>query len=744
MRASPLALALLPLALAAPAGAQPRQPTPVVIPRLTGPVTVDGVVDEPAWLAIPPLPVTQSSPTFGAEPSERTEIRLAHDGAYLYAAGRLYDRDRAGLRATSLRRDDGSFTNDWFVVNLDTFNDKENTLVFGTTPAGIRTDVVFTNDAAQGNPNFSWNTFWDAATRTTAEGWFAEIRIPLSSLRFQTHDGRVVMGVTAWRRIARKNEMITFPAVSPRWGTFSVFKASQAQEMALEDARAAVPLYVSPYVLGGAGRAHALNASRSGYDRLGQRPHEVGVDLKYALTSNLTLDVTYNTDFAQVEADDQQVNLTRFSLFFPEKRPFFQERASVFEFSTGERDQLFYSRRIGLAGGAPVPLYGGARVVGRLGAWDVGALGMQAERLGALPSQDFAVLRARRQVGNANSYVGGIVTSRLAGGDRRALYGVDAIVRLFGQDFVTAQWAQSFSTAAAEGAAGGAAGGPLGRGLGRVQWQRRGADGLAYTLGATRVGARFSPDLGFLERTDYLRLGDRVAYGWRAPKASPLLRATLALRAVGYRRNADGTFESANGGAEVTAEAKAGQTLTVTALHSYESLRAPFALSPRARVPAGDYRFTNVSATYAPSTARLLRAELRATAGRFYDGAQTSASVSPIWNASRHVELSGLYQVDRIRFDARGERFTAPVARVRARVNVDARWSLAGFTQYNGASDLLTSNVRLRWNPAEGTDLYVVYNDGLNTDPQGYTPARPAVESRTLLVKYARTMRLTL
>jgi hypothetical protein len=352
---------------------------PLVIPRLTGPVVLDGISDEPAWEAHPPLPGTMHLPTFGAPPSEKTEFLIGHDDDYLYVAGRLYDTDPAGIQALSLKRDNGSLAIDYFMVLLDTFNDKENALLFATSPAGTRTDMVVHEGK---RPNLSWDTFWDVAVRQNEEGWFAEMRIPFSSLRFQDEDGQVVMGVIFRRNIARKNEQISYPAIPPSLG----LKPSQARELVLEGVHSRKPLHVTSYVLGGMGQSHSLNAPKTGYDRRDEAAREVGLDLKYGLTSNLTLDLTLNTDFAQVEADDQQVNLSRFSLFFPERRRFFQERSSVFDYSTGESDRLFHSRRIGLSRGEPVRIHGGGRLVGRIGSWDIGLLDMQtAASEGSVP-----------------------------------------------------------------------------------------------------------------------------------------------------------------------------------------------------------------------------------------------------------------------------------------------------------------------------------------------------------------------
>jgi hypothetical protein len=722
---------LLSLAAAAPGRAAAQEP--LLIPRLSGPIVLDGFGDEPAWAEVEPLPMVMHTPTFGGAPSERTEVRVAHDGQYLYVAGRMYDSDPSGIRATSLRRDDASLTNDWFSISLDTFGDRENSILFGVTPAGVRTDGTY-NDP-RGSIGFDWNTYWDAAVRRTEEGWIAEIRIPFSSLRFQERDGRVEMGMSVWRSIARKNEVSVYPAIPPRWGLFSIMKPSQLQPVVLEGVRGRRPVYATPYLLGGAGFTHALDAGRTGYDRRDQGVRDAGVDLKYGITNNLTLDLSYNTDFAQVEADDQQVNLTRFSLFFPEKRQFFQERASVFEFNTGGNDRLFYSRRIGLVGGRPVPLHGGGRLVGRVGGWEVGALHMRTDDFEQLPGERFSVVRLRRQVLDPSTYVGAIVTHR-GGGTENTAYGLDALVRLFGQDFLTLNWAQTFTDGEAE------VDGFDDRSLMRARWERRGVDGLRYTFDASRVGAVFNPAMGYIVRGDYTRLGDRIAYGWRQGRESRLLRTRLSLVGSMFLRNADGTTESSVVGPEWYVATKSGRSLTLGAATQYEDLRRTFRIADGVTVPVGSHRFQTAALSYSPSSASLLRAGASLEGGGFYDGWRVAAGVTPTWNASRHLELGGSYQVNRVEFPERDQALTAHVARLRTRLMLSTRLTGAAFVQYNSAADAVSMNFRVRYNPREGNDLYIVYNEGLNTDRFGFDPVRPFTHTRTLLVKYSHTLDL--
>jgi hypothetical protein len=286
----------------------------VTIPRLTGLVDLDGASMEAAWEGIAALPMTTYEATFGAPPSERTEVRIAHDGTYLYVSGRFYDSRPSQVRAQSLTRDrvDGD---DQFLLVVDGFDDNESALTFVVTPAGTRQDAAISGDAAGRDwLNLEWNALWDARSIRTEEGWFLEMRIPFSSLRFQPRGDRVVMGIGASRLIARASERHVFPAVRPDQSS-AYLKPSLLQDVALEGVRRQLPLHLTPFVVTGGQRTYASDPSLGAGERYDRRTAEVGLDLKYSLTSNLTLDMTANTDFAQVEADEQQVNLTRLSVF---------------------------------------------------------------------------------------------------------------------------------------------------------------------------------------------------------------------------------------------------------------------------------------------------------------------------------------------------------------------------------------------------------------------------------------------
>ncbi len=712
----------------------------VSLSRLTGPVVLDGIVDEPAWDAIEPYDMVMYQPTFGGEMSERTEIRVGYDDDFVYVSGRLYDSDPNGVRSYSLYRDRYS-GDDTFAIILDTFDDNENALWFFTTPQGVRNDMAISNDAnssgGSGAMNGSWNTFWDASTTINDDGWSAEIRIPFSSLGFQVTDGKVQMGMIVYRFIARKNERHIFPAIPPNW-SLGFAKPSVAQNVMLSDVVAQRPLYITPYVAGGADRRAELLGDESAYRKVNSFEREIGVDVKYNVLSNLTLDVTVNTDFAQVEADDQQVNLTRFSLFFPEKRQFFQERAGVFEFRLGGPNRLFHSRQIGVADGELVRILGGARLVGRVGQWDVGFIDLQTARSTPLElaSENFGVLRARRQVVNQNSYVGGMATSRIGyDGVYNFGFGADGLINIRKDDFITVQVAHTLDSDYEDGATYDF----IQATQARLVWERRTEEGLFYDFTAVRVGELFNPGVGFNTRTGVSSGFVKIGYGQLAPDWSRFRRISPSVKSGNFFRNDDGKLDSRDIGGELDVDFKSGGNITLEVENTYEDLPDSLLFADDASVPPGTYSFTNSKLSYRTARSSALRLSTSAAAGTFFDGTRYELSLEPTWALSKHVELKLEWDANFINFEDRDQSFSFHLLGVRAQFALNKQFSSDVFFQYNTAADFAVTNVRFRYNFREGSDLWFVFSEGLNRNRIREYPVLPLSSSRTAIVKYTYT-----
>jgi len=708
-----------------------------VIHRADRPIALDASSTEPVWDSIEPLPASVMLPDPSMSPSERTEFRLAHDGAFLYFSCRAYDSDPEAIQVVSLRRDERGWGSDRCGIYLDTMKDGENSLGFITTPSGTLSDFAYRLNAP---PNVDWDAFWESAVAVTDEGWHAVVRIPFTSLLFQFgDDGSVTMGVSLIRAIARKNERIVHPRIDPRWGDLSHTRPSEMRTVVFHGVEDRNEVLVSPYALGGGNYRHTRVGEPGEYRRTEGRVAELGLDVRYGLTSNLSLDLSVNTDFAQVEADEQQVNLSRFGLFFPEKRRFFQERGAIFEYSLGGQERLFHSRQIGLVAGQPVPILGGARVVGRIGRWDVGALNMHTQATGSSPSENLGTVRFKRQLLNANSYAGGILTSRISqGGGENVVVGLDTNLRLFRYDDLLLNVAHAHDRPASMGTDPGD--GLIDSSLFRISWTRPGQDEFTYGLGWTRSGAGFEPRMGFLQRRGYQKLEGNAGYGWRLPGGSRFRTYGVGTEAVAYWRTADQSLESLEAVPKFEVVTRATHGLTLAFPFRYENLPDGVVLGNGIGIPAGSYGYGGVELTYRASQGSLIQAPATVQVGQFFDGWRTSFSVRPTWNLSRHLGMASGYGLDHVRFPDRGEDFTAHTGFIRADVMFSRSASALAFVQYNSAQESIVANVRLVYRPREGNSLYIVWNEGLNTTQEALDGLRPFSDNRTLLIKYSHTL----
>jgi hypothetical protein len=719
----------------------------VRITRISGSVDFDGHPFEQVWDGATTFPLIMYSPNFGAEPSEKSEVMICYDQNYLWIGARLYSKDPAHIVSTSKKRDEESRNSDAFGVILDTYDDNENALVFYTMPSGAKTDYTISNDAAGGRGggggrggmmNMSWNTFWDIETTRDDKGWYLEMRIPFSSLRFQNVNGIIKMGMIINRRISYNNETDTYPAIDPKYGFSATMKPSLAQTIEFENIVPVKPIYISPYVIGGFSRNYNLNEEETQYIKEDKPEFDAGLDVKYGLTSNLTLDLTANTDFAQVEADDEQVNLTRYNLFFPEKRLFFQERSGIFSFSLGGPSNLFYSRQIGIVEEEQqVRIYGGARLVGRAGKWDIGVLDMQTEKYKDYPSENFGIARIRRQVINENSYVGGIMTSRLGtNGNYNVAYGLDGIFRIFGDDYVDVRFAQTYETAYANV--------PLSANptFAGITWERRSDRGFAYDLSYSYFGEEFNPGVGFLMRSGMQGINTRFQYGWIPGETSKFFnyRATIQFRR--QHRVSDGELETMEISPGWNFMTKKGFGSFVEFQYMKEGVLEDFDLSDEVKVLAGEYTFMGVQGRFFTPQSKPISSMIRFEGGEFYDGKRITVEARPIFNISASFQLSGSYEFNAVDFPERDQKLRNHIARINILYMYSTKLSASVFVQFNNLEDAFIGNFRLRYNPREGNDFYLVYNEYRGILDRVYDPEWPPFFNRTILLKYTHTFRL--
>jgi hypothetical protein len=469
-----------------------------------------------------------------------------------------------------------------------------------------------------------------------------------------------------------------------------------------------------------------------------------GLDVKYGLTSNLTADITINTDFAQVESDNEQINLTRFSLFFPEKRMFFQERASNFTFAFDDMNTLFYSRQIGLHEGNAVPIIGGLRIVGRAGPWDIGFIDMQTtdfktkETDGTdLPSENFGVLRLRRQVFNPNSYVGGILTSRVGtDGTYNEVAGLDGIIKVFGNDYLDVKYAQAFDENYKNN------GFSLDGSRIWFDWQRRKEEGLGYDFFYSRAGSKYEPDMGFEFRSNFYSLGTKLMYGLIAGEKSKVATNAFYFSGQIWKDNATNVTQSALVSAGYSLGLKSSTGINILLNHAYESLADTFFLSNDAviaYVPTKSYGYNFATFIINTPYTRNVFFNLQSNIGQYYDGNQFATRLSSSIKLGAFLSLEPAIEYDRISFPTRNQRFTGEVASLRAILMFNNKLSLSALAQYSNIAHGVLTNLRLRYNPKEGHDLYIVFNEGRNIELNREVPALNPVSNAGVLVKYTYT-----
>ena len=713
---------------------------PVKISPLSGIIEFDGRPIETAWQNCSDFPLVMHFPVYGNNPTEKSIIRIGFDKDYLWVGATLYYQDVSKITSTSKKRDETSENSDSFGILLDTFDDNENALAFFTMPSGLKIDYSIANDAAggggpdEGMMNYTWNSFWDVKTTRDDRAWYIEMRIPFSSLRFQNAGNLTKMGLIITRTISHCYETDTYPAIDTKYGQNARIKPSLAQTVVFEGIKSRNPLYISPFAIGGLTRNWELNVNNDRYIKNDDATRNMGVDLKYNLKGNLTIDLTANTDFAQVEADDEQVNLTRYSLFFPEKRLFFQERSSIFSFSLGGPQDLFYSRNIGIADGEPVRILGGGRLVGRLGKWDIGFLDMNTAKFDGNPGENFSVARARKQIINENSYIGGMVVSRLGfDGNYNVAYGLDGIVRVFNDDYLELKLAQTIDNQTSNKFA------SLDPTFFTLRWERRSEEGFGYEGVYAYWGKDFQPESGFMFLNNLHEVRGSMQYGWFPGQKSGIFNYRTGVDFEMLSRIQDGNVENMEFSPEFEINFKNGFGAFNALSYNKEGVLEEHYLAEKVNVPAGNYSFWGIHGFFNTPKTKLFSTMIGYEAGGFFDGNRFSLDAMPELNLSSSLQISASYRLDRVRFPDRNQEFTNNIARLKVTYMFNTKISASSYIQLNETENILVTNFRLRYNPKDGNDLYLVFNDLRNLKKSDSGLKEPSFLNRTILLKYTHT-----
>lgn len=716
----------------------------LIINRLTEELVLDGVPDESIKSGGNKIELVMHAPDYGEIPTEKSEVYLAYTQDYLWLSANLYYENPSLIVSTSRKRDEESENTDLFGIILDTYNDNENGLAFFTTPAGQRIDYAISNDGQRGVgsgsvTNFTWNTYWDVATVKHETGWSVEIRVPFSSLRFQVIDEKVHMGMIINRTTRHCYETDTYPAIDRKYGHNAASKPSRAMTIQFKSVKESKPVYISPYIITGLNRTYQLNSESNAFEKApAEYPSNLGLDAKFSLTSNLTMDISVNTDFAQVEADDQTVNLTRYSLFFPEKRMFFQERAGIFNFGLNSSDNLFYSRRIGMdENGIPVPILGGIRFTGRAGKWDLGFMDMQTRTKDEIEGENFSVFRVRKQVINSNSYVGAMLTSRLGSPGNGFSYGIDGIFKVIGEDYLLVSLAQTTDSSGNNFTLSGT---PT---FLRLNWQNRNTKGFSYSASYHSIGKEFNPRMGFLTQSGIMGGDIQLRYGWIPGPESKLFSYSLALDFSQNSRMINNSIESRTFGPGFSIQTKSGWYWRLNFEHVTQGIAEQFHIGENVEVPGGEYMYLSSDIMFNTPMYRPIALVIKTSAGEFYDGNNFSVSFQPVCNLSESLQLTGTYSYTHIGIPARGQEMNAHIARVKVLYMYNTKLSISSYIQYNNLHHTAIANFRLRYNHREGNDLYLVY-DEVRPAPDFFENDISPVSylNRQLQVKYIHTFQL--
>ena len=694
---------------------------------LDRPPILDGqVLEDAAWSGVRPATgFWQVRPFQGKPASQRTEVYIGYTDTALYLGVVCYDDDPAGIIVADSRRDSPLGDTDSVQVVIDAFRDRQNGFVFGTNPAGIEYDGQVTKEGSgqfgsgSGGFNLNWDTTWSVRTTITAIGWTAEMEIPFKSLRYGNGDEQV-WGINFQRNIRRNNEVAFWAPLSRQHDIYRVSDAGALEGLQVPAQR---NLKLIPYVLGRANRG----GERDGTDY----DAEVGADVKYSLTPSLTLDLTWNTDFAQVEADELVVDLDRFSVFFPEKRPFFLENAGQFAVGVAEELELFFSRRIGITpSGEPQPIEGGARVSGKIGhSTNVGLLHMRTEALsGVTPQTDFSVARVSQELPN-RSAIGAIYVERdggssFAGKDHNLTYAADARLGLGRDGLITGFLAKTET--------------PAMRGHDHAYSlvAQHDSEHWSNNIGYTEVARNFNPEVGFLRRRDYRKGEARILRRYRPADLWGLHELRPHVSWSGYWKN-DGFYESGFLHVDNHWEWRSGLEIHTGVNFTHEGVLEPFEIVEDVFVEPGEYDHEEAQLVFQTNQGAPLSLDLTTRFGGFFGGDRVNLAPTLRFRIGETFSSELSWNHNDVDLPVPGGDFEVNVGRLRLSYSFTPKILLQALVQYDDRSDLVATTLRFSWLQTANAGLYLVYNE---IDDE--TVVGPIEKRREFVLKYSRILDL--
>ncbi len=712
--------------------------------RIPEPLKLDGRLDEPYYRDIPAFgDFIQQDPVEGAPATEKTEAWIFFDDNNIYVSARCWDSHPELEIANEMRRDSQNIVqNENVTIIFDTFHDMRNSLFFQTSPLGAQRDVAATDESTM---NVDWNTVWDAKAQRSDQGWTAEFAIPFKSLRYNAAPVQI-WGFNMRRTIRYKNEQTYLTAMPAYVGMRATQMVSLAATLVgLETPPKALNLELKPYGISG---IRTDRKATPAFDNKVDR--SAGLDAKYGLSKSATLDLTYKTDFAQVEDDTQQVNLTRFNQFFPERREFFLEGQGIFAFGGGGASAggggggmgggggpsntpvLFFSRRIGLNNGRPVPIAGGGRLTGRTGAYSFGVLNIQSQKDDPSSSQatNFTVVRLKRDL-LRRSNVGVLYTGRnettREGAPTGQTIGADGLLSLSPALNVNAYYARTEKPGVTRGNT---------SYLGRFDYN---ADRYGLQAERLKVGETFNPEVGFLRRTDFARDFLQARFSPRpARNRMKAIRRFIYLGNIEYIANNLGRLDFREQEGQFEIEFFNSDRVNIDYTRDYEFIPKAFAIaSSNVTVPAGGYTYQNLLMSYSMGTQHALSGNVSYQQGSLYGGTKRTLGLGAgRTELTPQFALEPSFSLNWI--DLPWGKLTTSVVTERTTYTITPRMFVSVLTQYASSSHTLSTNARFRWEYHPGSEMFVVYSDGRDTVPTGFPP----IVNRAFIIKMNRLFRL--
>ena len=701
------------IVLGKPVFAQDNLAVAVPIPS---PPVIDGVLDEPFWALVQPVTgFLQRDPVDGAPASEKTEVRIAYTPTALYFGMTMHDSEPNLIRGNILQRGGWIDKDDNIRIALDTYDDDRNAYMFEVGVLGTQDDALISDESST---DWNWDGIYTTEARITEEGWVLEIEIPFTTIRFDDTEAPE-MGIAIARTIRRKNESVFWPHIGQEYRSGIVQVSRYARMTGLRDLQKSRHIELKPHAISG-----ATHTSENGNDtRI-----NAGIDIKASFTSNSTLDLTYNTDFAQVEADNVQVNLTRFSLFFPEKREFFLERAGLFQFGAPRETEVFFSRRVGL----DADILGGGRFTGQAGPISIGAMSLRTAGINVPGSVSDPpdtgagawnlVTRVRGNV-LPRMTVGGIVTSketvaghnRVAGADLQSRFWSSSSFLLWAAKVWDSDYAGSDGSSVA--------------GQAELMLQN---DRYIFEITRTVVGEAFDPALGFVPRPDQKRWGGQVGVQPRFENSSWARQFFLALGA-NHIQGIDGEKQSHFRRLTARLDFQSGDRANLALTERFEGLSEHARINGR-MVSVGDYRFRRLSAGFTPDRARSVGLKFNAALGDFWSGTRTELGGGVVWIANKHLTVDGSVSWNDISLPVPDGDFTTTLISTRLEAALSRKLFAYALVQWDDVSQTLQSNIRVDWIHTPGSDLFVVLDTGYLTGPLEL-PRDPRWLRRTGIIK---------